>query len=96
MKDARTNRRESFSAAIRRFPHFELAIRRLIKTDEVFREVCEELEEAELALSSTDREPAHLRDVRRVEWQALVDRLVGEIAAAIRADASARATRKAP
>lgn len=96
MKDARIDRRECFSAAIRRFPHFELPIIRLIETDEVFREICEELAEAELALSATDKVPAPLREVRRAEWQELVDRLVGEVAAAIRADASARATHRTP
>ena len=93
MKSAPANKREAFSAAIRRFPHFELPIRRLIEADETFREICEELAEAEGALLAADGAPAPLREARQAEWQELVDRLVGEVEAAIRRDASARGTR---
>jgi len=69
---------------VRRFPQFELAIRRLMDRNETFRDMCEELAEAELALSRVDAAPPPLREARRAEWQELVDRLVGEVGAAIR------------
>lgn len=78
-----TSKREAFSAASRRFPHFELAIRRLMDRSEAFRDMCEELAEAEVALSKVETVPLMLREARRAEWQELVDRLVGEVGAAL-------------
>jgi hypothetical protein len=49
--------------------------------------MCEELAEAELALSMVDKMPPALREARRVEWQELVDRLVGEVGAVLNTDA---------
>lgn len=46
--------------------------------------------EAELALSRVDDAPARLRSARRAEWQDLVDRFIGEVAAALRSDGSRR------
>ncbi len=84
----RQNRQSSFqnaiSAAVRRFPQFELTIRRLMDRNDSFREICEGLAEAELTLSRVDLVPAGLREARQAEWQELVDRLVGEIRAAVR------------
>ena len=45
--------------------------------------MCEELAEAELALSKVDRVPSGLREARRAEWQELIDRLVAEVEAAL-------------
>lgn len=78
-----TGKREAFSAAFRRFPQFELAIRRLMDRSEAFADMCEELAEAELALSKVNEVPPALREARRAEWQELVDRLVGEVEAAL-------------
>ena len=89
MKSVGPNKKAALTA-IRRFPHFELPIRRLLETDETFREICEELAEAEFALSAAESAPASLRDARRAEWQELVDRLAGEVEAAIRSDVAAR------
>ena len=50
-----TDKREAFSAAFRRFPQFELAIRRLMGRSEAFCDMCEELAEAEVALSTVDK-----------------------------------------
>ena len=83
MTNERTNKHEAFVAATRRFPDFELPIKRLIETDENFRDICEELAEAESALAAADKLPAALRAARRAEWQALVDRLVAEVEAAL-------------
>jgi hypothetical protein len=78
-----TGKREAFSAALRRFPQFELAIRRLMARSEAFCDMCEELAEAELALSKVDRVPLALREARRAEWQDLIERLVAEVGAAL-------------
>lgn len=71
-------------AAQLRFPHAELAIRRLMRTSEAFRDMCEELADAEAALADAQSKPAPLREARRLEWQELIDRLVAEIAAVLR------------
>ncbi|WP_353646544.1 hypothetical protein [Mesorhizobium sp. WSM2239] len=78
-----TGKREAFSAALRRFPQFELAIRRLMARSEAFRDMCEELVEVEVALSNVDKIAPALREARRVEWQELIDRLVAEVEAAL-------------
>lgn len=78
-----SNKREAFSAALRRFPQFELAIRRLMARSEAFCDMCEELAEAELALSRVDGVSSGLREARRAEWQELVDRLVAEVGTAL-------------
>jgi hypothetical protein len=77
------DRQRAASAAVRRFPQFELAIHRLMDRDEIFRDMCEELAEAELALSRVDLLPPTLSEARRAEWQELVDRLVAEVGAAV-------------
>jgi hypothetical protein len=96
MTNGLISKQEAFSAAIRRFPRFELPIRRLIETDGTFREICEELAEADLALSTVDNAPTQLRETRRTEWQELIDCLVGEVAAAIRSDAHVRTAHRSP
>lgn len=83
-ESAPTGKREAYSAALRRFPRSELAIRRLMVRSEAFRDMCEELAEAEAALSKVDQVPPVLREARRAEWPGLVDRLVGEVGAALR------------
>jgi hypothetical protein len=78
-----TSKREAYSAAFRRFPHFELAIRRLMGRSEAFRDMCDELAEAEMALLKVDKVSPALREARRAEWQELIDRLVKEVEAAL-------------
>jgi uncharacterized protein YhaN len=77
------DKREAFLAAVRRFPQLEMTIARLMKNNEAFRDICEELAEAELALSLVDRVRPELREARRAEWQELVDQSVGELQAAL-------------
>jgi hypothetical protein len=77
-------RERAFSAATRRFPQAEFAIRKLMSRSEVFCDICEELAEAELALARVPEAPAALQEARKTEWQELVDRLVAELAAALR------------
>ncbi len=69
------------SAVTRRFPQYEFAIRKLMLTSECFRDMCDELADAEVALANAAATPAEVRSARQVEWQQIVDRLVGEIAA---------------
>lgn len=71
--------RAALRAAIRRYPECELAIRRLIDTDENFRDICEELVSAEEVLLKVDDLPDPSREIRRAEWQDTVDRLAGEM-----------------
>jgi hypothetical protein len=77
------DKREGFSAALRRFPQFELAIRRLMARSEAFCDMCEELAEAEVALATVNKVAPALREARRAEWQELIDRLIGEVGAAL-------------
>jgi hypothetical protein len=88
MEDEPADRQRAVSAAVRRFPQFELAIHRLMGRSEGFRDMCEELAEAEIALSRIDNVLPALRESRRAEWQELVDRLVGEVGAVLQADAT--------
>ena len=69
---------------VRRFPFAEFAIRKHMNRSEAFCDMCEELAEAELALRKVSELPPEIREARRIEWQELVDRLVAEIAAALR------------
>lgn len=79
-----TQGQRGFVVAVRRFPHDEFAIRRLLAHSETFRDICAELAEAELALSNVPASPRSLFLTRHAEWQDLVDRLVTEIDTAIR------------
>jgi len=93
----RTSKQRAFLAATRHLPHFELSIRRLIEIDDTFREICEELSDAEAALSECAGASVSLRATRQAEWQDLVDRLVREIDMVVRRNISAwRAVRLKP
>ncbi|MDW6021086.1 hypothetical protein SAZ10_04840 [Mesorhizobium sp. BAC0120] len=70
--------------AVRRFPELELTIRRMFEADQGFREMCEELVEAETALSRVEQLPEPKRAARKAEWQDLVARLTREIEVALR------------
>ncbi|HWK67030.1 MAG TPA: hypothetical protein VNS34_19050 [Rhizobiaceae bacterium] len=85
--------RAALSAAVRRFPDFELTIRRMIEKDRTFRDICEELAEAEAALSRVAQLPPPIRAARRAEWEDLVGRLVREIEAALRENQAATRSR---
>lgn len=79
-----TDWERGYLAAVRRFPHAEFTIRRLISHSETFRDICEELAEAETALLKVVETPPEIREARRREWQEIVDRLVAEVAASLR------------
>jgi hypothetical protein len=87
-KNARTrmDRHDGFAAAVGRFPHFADTIERLMATDENFRDMCDELAEAQMALLMIEETNAASREIRRAEWQSLIDRLAKEVEAAIHAD----------
>ncbi|WP_192179786.1 hypothetical protein [Mesorhizobium amorphae] len=85
-EDRSHNKTRAVSAAVRRFPQFELTVHRLMDRSETFRDMCEELADAELALSRVEELPTALREARRSEWQELVDRLTGEVGAVLNAD----------
>jgi hypothetical protein len=85
VKEGRSaDRQKAISAAVRRFPQFELTIHRLMDRAESFRDMCEELADAELALARVDQMPLASREARRAEWQALIDRLVAEMETELR------------
>jgi hypothetical protein len=72
-------------AAARHFPQVELVVRRLMNSSETFCDICEELAEAEAALSNLPEALNALSEARRREFQELADRLVAEAGDAIRA-----------
>ncbi|WP_286157283.1 hypothetical protein [Sinorhizobium sp. RAC02] len=74
----------SFAAAAHRFPHAELAIRRLMNHSEAFCDLCQELAEAKAALSRVAQTtPEDLREERTREWLELIDLLVAELREAL-------------
>lgn len=79
MTGEQTNKQRAFLVATCRLPHFELSIRKLLETDDAFREICEELVDAEAALVAASGATSQLRQARQDEWRELVDRLVREI-----------------
>jgi hypothetical protein len=54
-----------------------------MNSSETFREICDELAEAELAMSKVPRTPPELCKARTLEWQEVVDRLVTEASVAL-------------
>ena len=83
MAGRQATQQAGLAAALRRHPRRELAIRRLFDAEEGFRDICEELSDAELALSQVDDLPAAMRAARRAEWQELVERLARELETAV-------------
>lgn len=96
MKSVAESKRAALSAALRRFPERELAIRRMFGTDPNFCDMCEELAEAEAALSRVDQLPPPIRGVRRAEWQDLVERLAREVDAALQEKQAVTRSRTGP
>lgn len=73
----------SLEAAMRRFPAFSRIIGLLAAEDEGFRELCEELAEAERACARVHRSPSADKGAREAEWMELIERLTAQIAAAL-------------
>jgi hypothetical protein len=70
-------------AAIARFPDRGHAIETLARTDETFRSLCEDLDEAETALALWERSRAAIRIARCAEYRDLVRDLAAEIETAL-------------
>ena len=66
-------------AATRRFPSEAKLIEEVMARSESFRELCDDLAEAERALAATDQLPEALLRDRRAECQEWVDSLENEI-----------------
>ncbi|MBL0373985.1 hypothetical protein JJB09_18335 [Rhizobium sp. KVB221] len=77
-------RKTGEGAALRRFPAERRTIQQLLVGDGDFYDMCEELAEAESALLAAEALPLDVREARIAEWTASIDRLVGEIARALR------------
>ncbi|PAP99109.1 hypothetical protein LRP31_09025 [Mesorhizobium mediterraneum] len=76
-------RESAFSAAARRFPQSEFLILRLMDRSEAFCDMCEELAEAEDALSKVYTVAVELRETMGAEWQELISRLTEEVGTAL-------------
>ena len=72
------------AAAVRKFPSHAKLIEELTIRSESFRELCEDLAEAERALAASEQLSETLRSARRAECQGWVDGLTKEIEEALR------------
>jgi hypothetical protein len=72
-------RNDAFAAVIEHFPHRELAIRRLMKSDEGFLQTCLELSAAKAALADASEPCNPISAAMRSEWHDLLGRLVARI-----------------
>lgn len=70
---------EGIQAAIRHFPAQAIEIEALALESERFRDICDELAEAEAALSTVDCLDIALRSERRLEWLGFVRCALKEI-----------------
>jgi len=77
-------------AVLRLFPQEHQKIRLLLVRDGDFRDLCDELAEAESALQATEALPLPVRAERRAEWTASIDRLTAMIARTLRATNAVR------
>ncbi len=69
---------------IRRFPGSARLVETMSAQPGAFRDMCEELAEAETALRSTELAPPELREERRAEWRSAIEALMQEIEQALR------------
>ena len=76
-------RRAAFSAALSRFPGHAQEIETLIGLNESFRDMCDELAEADTTLARIDRVPATAREARILECKDWIERLTKEIGEAL-------------
>jgi hypothetical protein len=71
---------KGMAAAIRRFPDWNLEIRRLALSDAGFRSLCDDFGDAEEALARWRQAPREDGAVRTTEYATLVGELAAEIA----------------
>jgi hypothetical protein len=72
---------EGKRAALRRFPDEARLIEELSARSENFRDMCDELADAERALLATKDVRPDIREERIAEWTGWIERLTAEIAA---------------
>ncbi|MBN9026438.1 MULTISPECIES: hypothetical protein [Kaistia] len=75
---------DGIEAAIRHFPTQADDIKALARESELFRDICDELAEAEVALWTVDRLDVALRAERRLEWLGFVRWALKEIDSELR------------
>ena len=75
---------ERLTAAMRRLPERARAIEELARHSLSFRDLCEDLAEAERGLAIAESAPAQVRAERRREWSYWVETLTAEIEEALR------------
>ena len=82
--ETEAGRMAPLEAAMRRFPASSRIIGLLAAEDEGFRELCEELAEAENACARVHRSPSSQQSAWEAEWLELIERLTAQVAAALR------------
>jgi len=82
--ETEAGRRASLEAAMRRFPSCSRIIELLAAENEGFRELCEELAEAEHACARVRRSPSAQKSAWEAEWTELIERLTAQVEAALR------------
>jgi hypothetical protein len=75
---------DAMFAAIRHFPEYREVIEVLSARDPGFKGLCEDLGEAEAALSSCMSSPSNDRSELQAEYEALVVELTGELGAILK------------
>lgn len=80
----RTRQEAGLSAAIKRFPEHAGAMEQLMGWNDALCDMCEELAEADLALSIIGALPPSLREARTLECKDWIERLTMEIDQALR------------
>ena len=79
---------------MRRFPANARTIAEMSARPGPFRDMCEELADAEAALAAADGAPPKIRDARRDEWRSAIESLTQEIDEALRASNVVRIDRE--
>ena len=74
---------DAYWVAIEHFPSHKLAVKRLMKEDSDFRELCEELEAATAARATVAASGDRTGELLRSQWTEIVERLVDEISVSI-------------
>ena len=75
---------KALELVIQFFRYHELSIRRLIKINEAFREMCVDFAEAQTALLASSTTGDQAQEDQRLEWAEIVERLHADVADALR------------